>query len=149
MAEQTTTRTPPQPRPPMKARVEIPKPPIPSLERYTEVGDTVEWYPGADKTQQPYCGVATKVGLDDTLTVNRCSPDLCDTAPQDGCRHIDDPKAQHDAFAGGWRHRRITVGTRAMLLKLGVLKWEFRREWVLVFNPEALVEPEAPKTPVQ
>lgn len=127
------------------AKPEPPKPPIPDLELYREAGDTVLWYPGADPTTDPFCGVVTRLGLDFTCTVNRLSPDMCDTSPQEGVRHMNDPKAQQDGSAGGWKHRRITVASRLMLLKEGILEWAYLGgEWQLVIDPAYFDVPDAP-----
>lgn len=128
-------------RGPKKAAKPETIPPPPDLEVYAEEGDTVQWFPGADANQpHPLSGVVTKLGLEHTVTVNRFSPDLCDTTPQDGVRHVNDPKARVDGSAGGWRHRRLTVATRAMLIHFGLLVWQYTTagQWVLAVNQAAL-----------
>lgn len=117
-------------RPPKKEEPKITPPP--PIERYAEVGDVVEWYPGADPTTKPQPAVITSVGSDGIVVANVMNCEIRDTIPQDGCYHMDHPKARQmgPQEGGGWRHKPLVVATRGMFISLGLLEWNSRAELV-------------------
>lgn len=118
-----------------------PKPPPepPDLETYAEAGDVVDWFPATDRNEAPQTGVVTQLGNDTKVAVNVFHPALAYTVCQDGCYHIDHPKAQIDLGPGGWRHKPMTVAARRLLLKAGLLRWNEDCSR-LVVNPAAVAE---------
>lgn len=114
------------------------------LETYAECGDAVEWFPSADKHEEPHTAIVSKVGLGGVVVANVISPYWNDVLPKEPCYHVDDPKARMDANqdGGGWRHKRTTVATRKLLIGLAAMWWENGK---LVEKPE--VKMPEPKTP--
>jgi hypothetical protein len=112
------TQTPPRkaPKPPAAP------PPKPDLEQYAEVGDTVQWFPGADGNERPQPAFVSQVGHENTVTANVVTG-LRDLIVEEGCRHVGDPKARVDNSGGGWRHRPLVVAVRRMLIEYELLEW--------------------------
>lgn len=100
----------------------------PPLDKYVEAGDPVEWFPSADPSAPPHVALVTLAGLNFTITANTFHPDLHDSIPMNGCRHIDDPKAREgfDNGGGGWRHKPLTVILRRLAIEQGWLAWDER-----------------------
>lgn len=114
-------------------RKEEPKPvEPPPLDRYAEVGDVVQWYPGADPTVETQPAVVTKVGSDGIIVANVMNCEIHDTIPQDGCYPMDHPKARQmgPQEGGGWRHKPLTIAARAMYISLGLLEWNGKDQYV-------------------
>lgn len=103
--------------------------PPPSLETYAEVGDPVEWFPGADPTLNPEPAIVSQVLLNGQVTANQFSPYWKDVLPQSPCFHMSDPAARLDGNqdGGGWRHKPQTIALRRMLIAQGFLKWKGNR----------------------
>lgn len=110
----------PKPKPPERKIV----PPVP-VDKYAELGDSVEWYAGADISSPPMVGMITGIGIG-TVDLNVFSSHLHNTSPQEGVIHMDDPRKNNAAIAegGGWRHRPLTIATRKLLVEAGILVWD-------------------------
>lgn len=127
--------TTPTPAAPQKAtrKEPPPKPVMPPLdpELYAELGDVVNWFPGADAGQTPMIGVVTGEGVG-TLDLNVVTSNLHNTAPQQGVMHMDHPHARTDRNqGGGWRHRRQHVAVLKLLIAAGILVWDGDRRYVV------------------
>lgn len=107
-----------------KKKKDPPPPPTPPpLDRYVEVGDPVMWYPGGDESADPHAAIVTSGGQQDTIVASVFDASLMGVIPQDGCRHMDDPRIRNDSSGGGWRHKPLTVAVRRLLLENELLAW--------------------------
>ncbi len=142
MSQQTVQK----PQAKKSAQPDVPPPP-PDLEVYAEAGDPVEWYESASESTPATVGLVTAVGQNGVVTVNVFHPDLRDSIPMDGCRHMGDPLAKdgRDATGGGWRHKPLTVILRRLALAQGWLEWKGNKLVPRAGGvPTAPVEPSVP-----
>lgn len=132
MSPQVTAPTPhtqkapaqPPPKTPKKAPPGPKEPsPVPPLATYAEVGDIVDWFPGADKNEKGQPLIVTQVGQDTRIDGNLVNLNYGPTIPMDGAYHVDHRMAQVDNGGGGWRHRPLTLAVRTMLVHTGLLVW--------------------------
>jgi hypothetical protein len=123
-----------------------PAPPVP-LDRYVEVGDFVQWFPSADRSERPQPAICSAVRPED-ITATVFSPVWRDVCPQEPCRHVDDPKAKSDGNSGGgWRHKPFTVAVRRMMVEMGVLKWNgVTSTYDVVEHPPEVKAADSPKS---
>lgn len=106
-----------------------------------EIGDTVLWHPDGDRSPQPYAAVVTAIGME-SINVNIFDPFSYNLRIKDGVRHIDDPKAKHEATrdSGAWEHtpktkrlederlRRIEIEEKVCALEERILFLEAVKE---------------------
>ncbi len=120
------------------------------LKMYAEIGDTVQYFPGGDVSQEPWCAFVTRLGNGTALTLNTVSPDLRNMDIQDGVRCIADKTAKSIEIAehGGWRPRPLDVMLRKLLIDGGVLVWNDEDRLVPKdeYVPKKKVEQPAKKT---
>lgn len=95
------------------------------LTMYAEIGDTVQFWPGGDRDQEPWAAIVTRRGNGTALTLNTVSPDLRNMEVSEGVRCLADKtvKAVEIREMGGWAPRPLDVQTRRMMLDAGVLVW--------------------------
>lgn len=92
---------------------------------YAEIGDTVQYYPGGDRTQPPWCALVTRLGNGSALTLNTVCPDLRNMDIFEGVRCLGDKavKAVEIREMGGWAPLPITVALRELLIASNALVW--------------------------